>query len=119
MIEDAENALPRLRATEIETITGNAATTEVLAAADPAQARQLVITIPDAFEVGQAVEQARRAHAGIDIIAQGHSEAEALHLRERGARFVITGEREIARAIIAEIERRLAADAPVAGVAPA
>jgi len=117
VIEDAETALSRLRAAGIETITGNAAATEILAAANPGQARQLVITIPDAFEAGQVVEQARRANAGLDIIAQGHSEDEAGHLRQLGAHVVITGEREIARAIVAEIERRLGG--PAANAAPA
>ncbi len=39
---------------------GNAASPELLAAANLAAARRLFVTVPDAFEAGQVVEQARR-----------------------------------------------------------
>ena len=100
VIEDADTALEALRASAIETITGNAADPETLAAADPASARRLIVAIPNAFEAGQIVRQAKVANSAITIIARAHSDSEVKHLTDLGADSVIMGEREIARGII-------------------
>lgn len=84
---------------------GNAARASVLRATNPAAARSLVIAIPEAFEAGQIVEQARVANADIQIIARAHSDAEVDHLKALGADIVIMGEREIARGMIEELDR--------------
>ena len=110
VIEDADAVAVISRAAGIETIVGNAAKTEILDAANPRQARHLVVAIPDAFEAGQVVEQARRANPGLLIVARAHSDAEVEHLTGLGANVVIMGEREIARGMIDEIERPLALD---------
>ena len=68
--------------------------------------RNLVIAIPEAFEAGQIVQQARAANSDIRIIARAHSDAEVDHLKGLGADIVIMGEREIAHAMIEELERR-------------
>lgn len=100
VIEDADKAVSSLRESGIETIIGNAAAPDILRAANLAEARRLVIAIPNAFEAGQIVLQAREASASIDIIARAHSDAEVEHLTKLGANTVIMGEREIARAIV-------------------
>ncbi|OWJ56230.1 cation:proton antiporter [Inquilinus limosus] len=97
VIEDADQPLARLREAGIETIIGNAAVPEVLGLANLAGARQLAVAVPNAFEAGQIVSQARAANPGIAIIARAHSDAEVEHLRSLGADAVIMGEREIAR----------------------
>ena len=63
--------------------------------------------MPDAFEAGTD-HCSRRAPAnpGIEIAARAHSEAEVEHLHGLGADTVIMGEREIARGMIEELERR-------------
>lgn len=104
--EVSEKALAKLRANGVETVTGNAAQPDVLSATNPAQARHLVIAIPEAFEAGQIVQQARAANPDIRIIARAHSDAEVDHLTGLGADIVIMGEREIARGMIEELERR-------------
>jgi CPA2 family monovalent cation:H+ antiporter-2 len=73
-------------------------------AANIAAARCLLVAIPDAFEGGQVVEQARAANPGLPIIARSHSEAESAHLLKHGATTVIMGEHEIAKAMIAIVE---------------
>ena len=70
------------------------------------ESRNVVIAIPEAFEAGQIVQQARAANANIRIIARAHSDAEVEHLQGLGADMVIMGEREIARGMIEELERR-------------
>ncbi|WP_225769484.1 cation:proton antiporter [Inquilinus sp. Marseille-Q2685] len=97
VIEDADQPVARLREAGIETIIGNAAVPEVLALANLPGARQLAVAVPNAFEAGQIVAQARAANPGMAIIARAHSDAEVEHLRTLGADAVIMGEREIAR----------------------
>jgi CPA2 family monovalent cation:H+ antiporter-2 len=97
VIEDADQPVARLREAGIETIIGNAAAPEVLALANLPAARQLAVAVPNAFEAGQIVAQARAANPGIAIVARAHSDAEVEHLRSLGADAVIMGEREIAR----------------------
>ncbi len=103
VIEDADKTVAKLRDDEVETIVGNAANGDVLAAANLAQARQLIIAIPNAFEAGQIVVKARAANPSISILARAHSDAEVQHLQDLGADAVIMGEREIARGIVAHI----------------
>ncbi len=58
------------------------------AAANLGAARCLLVAIPDAFEGGQVVEQARALNPGLSIVARAHSEAEVLHLKKHGASVV-------------------------------
>jgi len=64
-----------------------------------------LVAIPDAFEGGQAVMQAREANPDLLIIARAHSEEEVLHLKKHGATTVIMGELEIARAMIEDVRK--------------
>jgi CPA2 family monovalent cation:H+ antiporter-2 len=105
-IETADGLLAKLKQNGIETIVGNAAKPNVLQAANPSAARCLVIAIPEAFEAGQIVQQARATNPEIRIVARAHSDAEVDHLKGLGADVVIMGEREIARGMIEELERR-------------
>ncbi|WP_084633101.1 YbaL family putative K(+) efflux transporter [Pleomorphomonas oryzae] len=96
IIEDAEEQVRRSRAKGIETIVGNAADGRVLALAGLDRAEALLLAIPDGFEAGQTVEQARRINPGLLIVARAHSDEEVGHLLRHGASKVIMGEREIA-----------------------
>jgi len=100
VIETVEDRLAELRERGIETIAGNAADPEVIGAANIGNARCLLVAIPDAFEAGQVVEQARALNPKLSIIARAHSEAELLHLKKHGASIVIVGEHEIGRAMV-------------------
>ncbi len=95
VIEESPVALPGL-----EHIRGNAAKDEVLAAANLGAARLLFVAIPEAFEAGQIVQQARAANPALPIIARAHFDAEVDHLKKMGATQVVMGEREIALAML-------------------
>jgi CPA2 family monovalent cation:H+ antiporter-2 len=97
VIEDQHELVDKLRARGIEAIEGNAAAPEVIGAANLAEARCLLVAIPDGFEAGQIVEQGRAANPKIEILARAHSDAEVQHLRHHGADLIIMGESEIAR----------------------
>jgi monovalent cation:H+ antiporter-2, CPA2 family len=105
VIEDAAEAVELLHRLGIEMIQGNAAEDRVLAAANLVQARVLLIAIPNAFEAGQIVKQARAANPGLEIVARAHFDAEVDHLMQFGANTVIMGEREIALAMLAHAQQ--------------
>ena len=81
----------------LDLIIGNAASPHVLAEAAVGEARMLMVAIPETFEAGQIIEQARRLNPDIQIIARAHSDAEVEYLTGRGANRTIMGEEEIAR----------------------
>ena len=105
VIESDPDAAAELRQQSIETITGNAADSEVVRAANLSAACCLLVAIPEAFEGGQAVMQARAANPDLLIVARAHSEEEVLHLKKHGASTVIMGEFEIARAMIEDVRK--------------
>jgi K+:H+ antiporter len=100
VIESDDERLAKLKAQGVESVAGNAADPEIIAAANLGAARCLLVAIPDAFEGGQVVEQARKLNPKLTIIARAHSEAGVLHLKKHGASVVILGEHEIARAMV-------------------
>jgi len=103
VIEDNPDDVAQLKEQGIEGVSGNAADPEVLQAANLGEARCLLVAIPDAFEGGQVVEQARALNAILPIIARVHSEAEMEHLVKLGANLVVMGEHEIAKAMISDV----------------
>ena len=100
VIEENGEQVETLRVRGIEAIAGNAAQARVLRAANLAEAQALFVAIPNAFEAGQIVRQARAANPTIDIIARAHFDAEVEHLEQNGANLIIMGEREIARGML-------------------
>ncbi len=100
VIEDGDKQVAELLAEGVEVIAGNAANPTILDAANLGEATHLVVAIPNAFESGQIVEQARAASPLIEIVARAHTDAEIDHLVGLGANTVIMGEREIARAMV-------------------
>ena len=102
LVLETEPALAEAaRRAGFEVILGNAARPDVLAGARPDVARLLLVAIPDAFEAGQIVEQARAANPTLEIVARAHSDAAVDHLRDHGAGLIIMGEREIAQGMLA------------------
>jgi CPA2 family monovalent cation:H+ antiporter-2 len=90
VIEAGEGTAKGLNAAA-EVISGNAA--------DPA-ARLVIVAIPEAFEAGQIVQQARAANPAVAIIARAHFDLEVTHLTKLGAGVVVMGEEEIARTML-------------------
>jgi CPA2 family monovalent cation:H+ antiporter-2 len=116
VIEDDEEGVAALKQEGIEALEGNAADPEVLQASNLAEARCLLVAIPDAFEGGQVVHQAHAINPNLPIIARAHSEEEIDYLRRHGASVVVMGEHEIAKTMldsVAEIQTmvELAAEA--------
>ena len=96
VIETDDDLIQKARLDGAEVIAGNAARAAILTAANLAGARRLFVTIPEPFEAGQAVQQARAANPSLDILARAHSDAAVDHLNKLGANLVVLGESEIA-----------------------
>jgi CPA2 family monovalent cation:H+ antiporter-2 len=100
VIEDRADVVKQLRARGIEVFFGNAAAPELIAAANLPQAKTLFVAIPESFEAGQIVEQARKGNPSLEIIARAHSDAEKDNLDRLGANYTVMGEREIAQGMM-------------------
>ncbi|WP_380874449.1 potassium efflux system protein [Sphingomonas sp. DBB INV C78] len=87
---------------KVTVLAGHAASGTLLREANIEDARLLFVAIPESFEAGQIVEQARAINPGLRIVARAHSDAEVEHLQSHGADRAIMGEREIARRMIDE-----------------
>ena len=84
----------------IPAIAGNGVSSDTLKAAAVETAKLIYITVPDGFEAGRIVEIARQLNPGIRIFARSHNDAEIDHLNGFGADVIISGEEEIAQAMI-------------------
>lgn len=100
IVEHNSDVVARLQAEGKAALAGNAADPELLHATNLPAARCLIVAIPDAFESGNVVQQARQINPGLTIIARAHSDEEIEHLRKHGATAVVMGENEIARAML-------------------
>ena len=105
LIESDDANVVKLTTAGFEAIAGNAADPDVINAANIGGARCLMVAMPDAFEGGQVVVQARAINPGLPIIARSHSDEETVHLKAHGATRVIMGEEEIGLAMLAELAR--------------
>lgn len=114
VVDALEDGVQQARAAGFEALEGNCAQGAMLAAANVAKARRLVVAIPDAAEAGAIVEQARKINSGLEIVARAHSDAASAHLLSHGADEVIMGEREIAKGMLDFV-----AGKPPPGAAPA
>jgi monovalent cation:H+ antiporter-2, CPA2 family len=106
VIEASEPRIAELGESNIEVVAGHAARPEVLKAANLPLSKCIIVAIPEAFEAGQVVQQARAANPKSHIIARAHSDGEVEHLNSLGADTVIMGEREIAREMLDDFAAR-------------
>jgi monovalent cation:H+ antiporter-2, CPA2 family len=100
VIEGQQDIVDRLHAEGVPAVAGNAVAIDVLKAAALESAQLIYVTVPDGFEAGRIVEIARHLNPGIRIFARSHSDAEIEHLRSFGADMIVSGEQEIAQAMI-------------------
>ena len=109
VFDETETATQAAQRDGAKVVTGNAADPEVLAVANLPAARRLFVTIPQAFEAGQVVQQGRAANPTLEIVARAHADDEVEYLTRLGADLIVMGEREIAHRMI---ERGLRNDVP-------
>ncbi|WP_430397799.1 YbaL family putative K(+) efflux transporter [Ferrovibrio sp.] len=100
VIEERQKLAEQARAAGFETLLGNAAAHDMIEAANIAGARWIFVAIPNAFEAGQIVAQARKANPDLKIVARAHADGEVDYLSNLGADLIVMGEREIARGMM-------------------
>ncbi|MDR3326060.1 MAG: Kef family K(+) transporter [Rhodospirillaceae bacterium] len=103
VIEDAEKVIAKIHQSGFEVIVGNATNSDILNTANLIKARHLIVTIPNVFEAGQIIMQARVDNPMIHIISCANSDAEIDHLVTCGADQVIVSAQEIANNIISSL----------------
>jgi CPA2 family monovalent cation:H+ antiporter-2 len=110
LIESDEDAVRELRELrergDVEVVIGNAAAAPVLAEANLANARALIVAVSDPFEGGQIVRAARALRPDLPIVARAHSPECVGHLDALGASQVIYGEQEVARSMFEAAQPR-------------
>ena len=104
LIEEMRQRAAQARAEGMEVLQGSGTDGDVLRAANLRAARCLIVAIPDAFEGGQVVAQARAINPELRIVARSHSDEETEHLKKHGAGRVIMGEHEIAMAMLDDLQ---------------
>ena len=97
--EENRELVERLRAEGTPAVSGDASRPEVLVQAHIAQARLLVIAIPDTIGVRQMAGYARQLNPGIEIVVRSHNEEEARRLEQELSGRVFVGEHELAVAM--------------------
>jgi CPA2 family monovalent cation:H+ antiporter-2 len=100
VVEDRQEVVERLHEQGVPAIAGNAVSADVLEAAAVDRAHLIYVTVPDGFEAGRIVEIARRLNPRIRILVRSHNDVEIEFLKARGADVIISGEEEIAQAMI-------------------
>ncbi len=99
VVEEEGSALSGLRQEGLETYIGSSGAKALLDRINIAGARWIITAIPDAFESGHVIEEARAINPAIRVIARAHSDEAMEYLKGRGADMVVMGEDEIARAM--------------------
>ncbi|MBE7618085.1 Kef family K(+) transporter [Gluconacetobacter entanii] len=100
VVEEADMQVRALRERGLDVMLGNATDPGLMQLLGLDRARILIVAIPDAFEAGEIIQQARGLSPELDIVARAHFDSAADYLSEYGASLVIMGEREIARAML-------------------
>jgi hypothetical protein len=80
-----------------------AADPEVIRSANLGKARCLLVAIPDAFEAGQVVQQAREISKDLPIIARARSKAEIAHLGQSRRQSRYCGRARDRQAMISDV----------------
>ena len=100
VVEDREDLVETLQGQGVAAVLGNGISRDAMKEAGAEKADLVFVTVPNGFEAGGIVELARSLNPTVKVYARAHSDAEVEHLRGLGADFIVSGEQEIADAMI-------------------
>jgi CPA2 family monovalent cation:H+ antiporter-2 len=100
VVEDREDLVETLQGQGVAAVLGNGISRDAMKEAGTEKADLVFVTVPNGFEAGGIVELARSLNPTVKVYARAHSDAEVEHLRGLGADFIVSGEQEIADAMI-------------------
>ncbi len=95
IIESDRSLAEKLRHDGHHVIYGDATREAVCAAAEPQQAKLMIIAVQDGYYAKQIIRQVYKLSPKIDIVVRTHSDKEARALNKLGVGFAVMGEREI------------------------
>ena len=108
VIEQNRERVDDLRKDGLSAVYGDAESPDVQRQAHVPEASLLVIAVPDTVGVRQMIDTAKSLNPDIAVVARTHNAAEAALFENEGLATVFLGERELARNMVADIQRRLA-----------
>lgn len=103
IIEEQHSLVEDLRASDLSVIHGNATSSQILAQANIASARCLIVAIANSLEAGQIISHARAVNQNLQILARAQTDSDVDYLNTCSANLVVMGEREIARVMLAHL----------------
>lgn len=101
VVEDTRAKFEELAENGFSAILGNGANKDIIALARVECAKTLLLTIPNGYEAGEIVANAKELNPGLSVIVRAHYDDEVSYIKERGADHIIIGEHEIAKAMAA------------------
>ena len=111
VVEARLDVVETLQAQGALAVLGNGISREAMLIAGVDKADLIFVTVPNGFEAGGIVELARELNPNVKVYARAHSDDEVKHLKALGADLIVSGEQEIADAMIEKaasiIPRRL------------
>lgn len=96
VIEQDQRTVRRLRDRGIPALLGHADNPILLERAHLADARALVVAVPDPLAARRIVDYARQVNPELDIVVRTHSETEKHYFEDRGVGEAVIGELELA-----------------------
>jgi CPA2 family monovalent cation:H+ antiporter-2 len=96
VIDQDQSVIRELREQGTPAIAGPAESAAVLEHAGLANARVVVVALPDALAVRQVVDYCHRLYPDLPIVARTHSDRELEYLQGRGITAAVMSERELA-----------------------
>ena len=111
VVEEDPRIVERLLGQGVPVVSGDAGQPLVLDRASIAEARLLVLCIPERMAVRRAVEHARERNPGIEVLARTHTDRDRDFLESHGVADAVVGETELAL----ELGRRALARFGIAG----
>ncbi|WP_395396514.1 YbaL family putative K(+) efflux transporter (plasmid) [Novosphingobium sp. BL-8A] len=100
LIEAQPDLARRARGDGFKVVIGNAVEVAVLAEAGIVCASHMLLAVPEDFEAGAIVAQAKAIRPDLTVIARAHSDEQMDHLIKYGADSVVQGDKEIAREML-------------------
>jgi CPA2 family monovalent cation:H+ antiporter-2 len=100
VVEDRPDVVETLQAQGVLAVLGNGISREAMLIAGVDKADLIFVTVPNGFEAGGIVELARELNPNVKVYARAHSDDEVKHLKALGADLIVSGEQEIADAMI-------------------
>lgn len=100
VIDDRDRPVAEARILGLPVVFANAAAPHALWAAGADRASEVFVAIPNGFEAGEVVSDARRMNPDVRIVARAHSTDQAQYLRACGADSTVMAEAEIARGML-------------------